>query len=349
MGKISINGLKLSTPLVLIRVRLQQGALAAMPAFCRMLADLAVNIAFMASGDWDDTCSAFCCIDPTDRSSVVAGLAQNTELRTCVHIEPDLVGMISIYPHRSSMAVLGASLQALNESGIGIYALASSISALTFIVGCLQTDRAADALAASLGLPPDTVPSRAELSASDSQNGAVQTAGMDKNLETIAVYWEPIIRTYGFNLIEKLPLYRLSLPVDEIGSLGKALQLQGDDAAFRLVWATSDSPDQLHFFLLCSDRYKNELLPFMGHPKSSGCNLGQRGPTAQDIVFFQGPHFGDRSGIMNFTYEAIAHDQIPIRATACSVATIYLVVPAGWGRKTQDILTGAFEIPTSVK
>lgn len=361
MEKISINGLKLGTPLVLIRVRLQQGTLAVLPEFCRMLADLSVNIAFMTSVDLDDSRVALCCIDPTDRSRVVAGLAQNTELRAYVCMEPDLVGMISIYPHRSSMAVLGASLQALNKSDIVLYALASSISALTFIVDGLQIDKAAGALTAALKLPPDTPPVLAEINfavagppacldaegAPSNRDGP--TAGVDKHLETIAVYWEPIVRTYGFNLLEKLPLYRISLPIGDIGSLGETLQLQGEDAAFGLVWAQSDTPGHIHLFLLCRGSYENGRFPFMGYPKNNDTGLGWKNQSTVDAVFFQGPHFGDRSGILDFTYKAIAPGQIRVHAAACSVATIYLVVPAGWGRKTQDILTGAFEIPTSVK
>ena len=56
-----------------------------------------------------------------------------------------------------------------------------------------------------------------------------------------------------------------------------------------------------------------------------------------------------RYGIMDFTYKALAHGQVPLLAATCSVATIYLVLPAGWGRKTQVILNEAFEIPRSVK
>jgi len=52
---------------------------------------------------------------------------------------------------------------------------------------------------------------------------------------------------------------------------------------------------------------------------------------------------------MDFTYKALAHGQMPLLAATCSLATIYLVLPAGWGRKTQAILSEAFEIPKSVK
>ncbi len=363
MDKISINGLKLSNPLVMMRVSSGDGVSDAIPALCRLSTDLTVNIAFMTSTGLDDPHSAIGCIDPIDRSSLVGGLARNADLKSCVHIEPDAVGMLSIYPHRSSIAVLVTALQALNNNGICVHAMASSISALTFIVDYLQLDKAATVLADSMGLPPDTTPVRTEFrvratgapdtmaDTSQVSDRGFQTAVRGFNLETIAVYREPIIRTYGFNLFEKLTLYQITLPFGEMDILGKANQTQYEnDAIFRSVWGQTDTSDQTKIFLLCKDIPWNRLRPLMDCCETPDNSMGPIVQTEEvDVVCFQGPHFGDRCGIMDFTYKALAHGQIPLKAVTCSVATIYLVLPAGWGQKTQSILTEAFEIPTSAK
>jgi len=178
-------------------------------------------------------------------------------------------------------------------------------------------------------------------------------AGGDRgglSMETMAVYWESKIRTYGFNLLERLFLCQITLLPGEMGVLGKALQIPGDDdAVFRLVWAQTGEPDQLKFFLLCDDSYLNRLSFFMQKCKRTDGGVVPMVRTGVDVICFQGPHFGDRYGIMDFTYKALAHGQVPLLAATCSVATIYLVLPAGWGRKTQVILNEAFEIPRSVK
>jgi aspartokinase len=158
MDKMPINGVKMSEPLVLMRVRPRQGAWDVMPALCRMLTDLAVNIAFMTSTGLENQHSAVCCIDPSDRPRVAAGLSQDADLCASVHIEPGAVGLLSIYPHQASLAVLGAAIQALNESGTGVHAMASSISALTFVIDCVHLDRAAAILTDTMKLPPDTTP-----------------------------------------------------------------------------------------------------------------------------------------------------------------------------------------------
>jgi len=157
-----INGVKMSEPLVLMRVRPRQGASDVMPALCRMLTDLAVNIAFMTSTGLGDPHLALCCIDPSDRPRVAAGLARDTDLSASVHIESDTVGMLSIYPHRASLAVLGAAIQALNENKISLHTMASSISALTFVIDCVHLDQAAAILKDAMNLPSDTPPLRTQ-------------------------------------------------------------------------------------------------------------------------------------------------------------------------------------------
>jgi hypothetical protein len=70
--------------------------------------------------------------------------------------------------------------------------------------------------------------------------------------------------------------------------------------------------------------------------------------TAVDLVFFQGPHFGDRYGILDFTIRALGAD-VTLLGTVCATATIYLVLPSGQGRKAKEILHGAFEIPVAAE
>lgn len=162
-------------------------------------------------------------------------------------------------------------------------------------------------------------------------------------METIAVYWEEKIRTYGINLLEGLVLVRASLPVARMGRWGGVLQSTDASAsAFRLVWAQSESPEQTCIYFLCDEIHCQKMLS--GLASSSGLETPCE-KMAVDLIYLQGPHFGDRYGIMEFTLQALAPKKVPILATVCAMATVYLVLPAGWGRTACDILTLAFEIP----
>ncbi len=168
-------------------------------------------------------------------------------------------------------------------------------------------------------------------------------------METIAVYWEPIIRTYGFTLFEGVGLHQIDLPTEELASWAGVLQnVTHDEPGFRLVWCQRETPGPFTFFLVCHAETWRLLQPM----PASGIDKGA-GPSvtcsSADVICFHGPHFGDRYGIMEFTYRALAQGPVPLLGVVCSVASIYLVVPAGWGGQAQALLTAAFEIPKSVK
>jgi hypothetical protein len=159
-------------------------------------------------------------------------------------------------------------------------------------------------------------------------------------METVAVYWESKIRTYGFNLQEGLILSRVSLPCADLSCWGETLQsLDAGEATFRLVWAGTGNSGQIVFCLACDAGHWTQLRPLIKR------DLDPAGVQVVDILFLQGPHFGDRYGIMDFTYQALAKGPISLISAVCSVATIYLVLPGGWGRKAQSLLAQAFEIP----
>jgi len=165
-------------------------------------------------------------------------------------------------------------------------------------------------------------------------------------METIAVYWEAKIRTYGFHLSEGLRLCQIGVAPADLGLWGQALHSMADHGpAFQLVWAQSGPWDQVRFFLLCDNNHWSRVNPFLEGQTRLGIAIETSAPSRVDLLFFQGPHYGDRYGVLDFALAPLVQAQVPLLAVACSVATIYLVMPSGWGRQAKTILTAAFEIP----
>jgi hypothetical protein len=133
-----------------------------------------------------------------------------------------------------------------------------------------------------------------------------------------------------------------------VAQWGQALQSMAEDgAAFRLVWAQAGAPDthQIKFFLLCDDSHRSRVHDFLEGQVVRGVAEELQHPMSVDMLFLQGPHYGDRYGVLDFTLVPLVEAKTPILAVACSVATIYLVTPAGWGAKAKTLLSGVFEIP----
>jgi hypothetical protein len=164
-------------------------------------------------------------------------------------------------------------------------------------------------------------------------------------METIAIYSESIISTYGFNLLERLIMGHVEVTFDQLTRWGALLQDIAHEPAFRLVWAQSCRPDCIKFYLLCDDNQWHKAEPFLIRCPGEGAGIWQRYTEAVDLLFFQGPHFGDRYGIMDYTHKALTDKQIPMLAAVCSVATIYLVFPGGQGETAKNELTRLFNIP----
>jgi hypothetical protein len=165
-------------------------------------------------------------------------------------------------------------------------------------------------------------------------------------METIAIYSESIISTYGFNLLERLIMGHVDVSFDRLKRWDAFLQdIARHEPAFRLVWAQKCGPDRIKFYLLCDDNQWHRLKPFFDRCMEDKAGAWRRCPEAADLLFFQGPHFGDRYGIMDYTHQALTDKQIPVLAAVCSVATIYLVLPGGRGETARNELTRVFNIP----
>ncbi len=64
-----------------------------------------------------------------------------------------------------------------------------------------------------------------------------------------------------------------------------------------------------------------------------------------ELVFFQGPHFGDRHGIADVAVAALGGKGVEMTAIVCSGACVYIVLPEGKSEEAVLILAETFEIP----
>lgn len=159
MSEISINGLKLNGPFVALWVAASEQKASVLAALYRLLTGNCVNIAYMTAGDAMADEPALCCIDRSEAAKVTTLFDNDPQLRDQIRVGSD-VGLLTFYPHRSSLNVLGSALQLLGEHEITIYGMASSISALSFVVAFEQLDTAGTILSQGLQLPDSATPIR---------------------------------------------------------------------------------------------------------------------------------------------------------------------------------------------
>ena len=161
MATIGIKGLKISEELCLVRLRAGPRSSGLLPAFCSLLAGSQINMPFLSAESQPGGILAICCVDA----------AQQPLLKRLLSAEPVLqeraectagVGLLTLFPHQSSLRLFGRSLRALAEADLRIFAMASSIGALTYVLDYAQLDKAAAVIQVCFELSPNHAPFRAE-------------------------------------------------------------------------------------------------------------------------------------------------------------------------------------------
>ncbi len=159
-------------------------------------------------------------------------------------------------------------------------------------------------------------------------------------METIAVYWEPTIKTYGFKEIYDVSFIRLgSNDLEKVGSLIDELDPVKNE--FSILWNHNDDMN-----LCFGVPGKNRALVIEKLKKR--CS-GQDVVFKQEIypaglVYFNGPHYGDRYGIAKTVFETL-DNKVEIIAAAFSGAAVYLVFSPDDVKSAVSLLSRAFEIP----
>ena len=163
-------------------------------------------------------------------------------------------------------------------------------------------------------------------------------------METIAFYWEPIIRIYGFETVTGLSLMAFGIDPSRMAALGRSFYAAGAvKSLFQAVFAQSDDGMRFQVHLLL-DRKQVETA--VSHIETE---LGGADPVSisivepVDLIYFQGPHFGDRYGIADAVFSAL--DTHTVLVSGFSGSVVYLVVPGGSVQAAERSLAEVFTVP----
>jgi hypothetical protein len=165
-------------------------------------------------------------------------------------------------------------------------------------------------------------------------------------METIAVYSEPKIKTYGFYEYFDLSLLELGFKAERLGQWGSVIQKLGDlDVSFNLVLTQYLGTQGLRTILLYKCQWETKILGYIDPviQEDAGEQIHVTSPV--ELIYFYGPHFGDRYGIADSVFRTLSAKSFPILAAGFSGSAVYLVVPKGKAQGARIFLSDAFEVP----
>jgi aspartokinase len=159
-------------------------------------------------------------------------------------------------------------------------------------------------------------------------------------METIAVYWESRIKTYGFNKLNNLSLFEFYYPEEKVTELGKVLSnanFQDIKTKFMILQRLNDGIS-LVFCLSESDGSD-----FHASLKNDLALKSYKYLYPVGILFFHGPHFGDRYGIADAAFSPLLEAGIKIISSGCSSASIFLVIAQDDLKRAEEALSKTFD------
>jgi aspartokinase len=160
-------------------------------------------------------------------------------------------------------------------------------------------------------------------------------------METIAVYWEPRIKTYGFQRITDLALIEFSCSFADIQPLGEILS-KDDLTILRPKFTIAQVSHHEISFIFCLPLKESKNLRASLKKTSGSTSYRYSHPVG--IIFFHGPHFGDRYGIADATFSSLSKAGMKVLASGCSSASVFLVLAQHDLDKAEEALHETFEV-----
>jgi aspartokinase len=165
-------------------------------------------------------------------------------------------------------------------------------------------------------------------------------------LETIAVYWEPKIKVYGFQELTDLSLLELDFKPDRMPEWGLVLgDLDDVGSRFELVLMQYVKGQSVRLYILLKREWEDRVTEILHRKIRKGSEGTVSITSPAELIFFYGPHFGDRYGIGDAAFKVLTRETIPIIAAACSGSAVYIVLPENMANKVRILLAEAFEVP----
>ena len=165
-------------------------------------------------------------------------------------------------------------------------------------------------------------------------------------METAAVYWEPKIKTYGLWEAVNLSLLELTIKAEQTAKWGHHInKLDNMGINFDLALIQYLNNQRLLICLLYQRKWETKIQNHIHQKLQADIGESVQIKSPVELIYFHGPHFGDRNGIANSAFRVLTDENVPILVAGCSGSAIYLVLPENTIRKAKLLLGSVFDVP----
>lgn len=330
--RISIGGIKLSPELARFSCGFPKNDPNFLISLLQKIAGQQINILYFSLTSSGEEFHLSFCVEAI-HSSAVIGLVPHSDDQITQAQHFDSTGTVTLFPHRNSLNLLGRVLTTCDSDTLAISGLLTSISALSFTAPFQSLDSSATKLTTLFDLPENHAPFKP------------QSILVDM-VETVAVYWEPVIRIYGIDIVKDVALLELTFRPEETAFLGRLLmELQVEGRGFIMVLLETTGHGSLRICLAMRPEVATKLRHHLENFTTKDHTLDVGLTTQVEVLFFHGPHFQDRYGIVDTLFRSLDQQEITLHLVGCTGTSVYLVVGDGEAPRARDMLAGDFVVP----
>jgi aspartokinase len=246
--------------------------------------------------------------------------------------------ILSIFPHRKKPAITGAVFEAFVREGIHPKAMAHSPSAISVVLEEQHLLQASSSLFGPFAFGAYRTPADWKLA----------QKGKEKLFkEVVANYQEKHPKIYGLEYQDHQELFHIALAPSNMSALGaafKGVTPHGLDLTFLVSSRSRGKSDAMHLCLPLTRRGSNkENIAHILDPL--------RIETDDPVGTFSmnGPHFGDRYGIVRDLLNTLETAGVDLMGLSCTIASITGVVPSSQLSWTIEAIQNCFDVPSILK
>ena len=301
--------------------------------FCRVIAEEKINLPCITCIHDGDLWGLNIIVDSINESKA-SRLIEKIFGKRFTHSSKNAI--LSIFPHKNNPLVTGSLFEIFDQEGIEPTVLATSPSAISVVLREDLLNKASKALFEPFRFSAYRTPADWKLA----QKGKEQLYK-----EVVASYQEQRPKVYGLEYHQGQELMHVRLKSQNSGYLGTAFNKFARMGLNLTFLATSPSQEK-----------GKEIVAF-GIPQSENHSYAEIingiDPDAEvnstypvAIFSMNGPHFGDRYGIVSELFTSLEWNNINLLGLSCTIASITGAVPSDHLEPAINAIRECFEVPS---
>ncbi|MDY7038232.1 MAG: hypothetical protein SV375_18980, partial [Thermodesulfobacteriota bacterium] len=295
------------------------------------IADLKINLPYVTYVHDGPSWSTHLIVDGGEEERTLP-LIEESFGKILVEVSQKII--LSIFPHKRNPEITGSLLNILSQERIEPSSLAYSPSAISMVLKQDELNQMSEALFGHFSFGAYRTP----------EDWTLAQTGKEKLYkEVVASYQEQRPKVYGLEYYKHQELLTFHLNykhMDHLAGVFKELaQLQANISFFTTAPYTEKGGGKLIFCMPTSDKI---IYSDIFQKSGNDFILNRMSPVT--VFSMNGPHFGDRYGIVSELLSSLDKNAIDLLGLSCTIASITGVVPSSQLHSTLEAIQSCFEV-----